>query len=258
MASLNNRIAVVTGSGRGIGRSIALRLAKEGATVVLSSRTQDEIDSVEAEITAQGGNGAAVIADATNPDEARRPVRDAIEHYGRIDILVNNVGGVIGNHNTLNGGDESFEATIRLNLLSPWWTSSAALPAMMEQGYGRIINIGSTESLRAHAGCPPAYVAGKHGLVGLTRQLAQDAGESGVTVNCICPGWTNTSMVDFEALGRAQGISAAEARAIAAASSSQNCILEPDDIAQTAVFLASDHASRITGQVISVDGGYRL
>jgi len=186
----------------------------------------------------------------------------AMEEFGRVDILVNNVGGLVGMHATFgDGGDEadnSFEATMVLNVTSAWWSTAQALPAMRENGFGRVINIGSTESLLANPGCPPAYIAGKHAIAGLTKQLAHDVGDSGITVNCICPGWTNTSMVDFNAMAAHTGTTPEEARAHAEGMSAQKCILEPDDIAAMAAYLASDEGKRITGQVISVDGGYRL
>ena len=258
MGRLDGLIAVVTGGGRGIGRAIALTFAREGATVVVSSRTLAELAAVVAQIEALGAAGLAVVADAMERGSARLPVEKALERFGRVDILVNNVGGVIGMHDAFTGGDESFEATIVLNVMSAWWATSAALSRMRDNGFGRVINIGSTESLRANEGGPTAYVVGKHAIAGFTRQLGRDVGDSGITVNCICPGWTNTSMVDFEKTAAFFGGTAAAARAYAAGQASQNCILEPEDIASMALFLASPEGARITGQIISVDGGYRL
>jgi NAD(P)-dependent dehydrogenase (short-subunit alcohol dehydrogenase family) len=251
-------IAVVTGGGRGIGRACALRFAAEGARVAISSRTQAELAEVADAIAALGGEALTVVADATEAVSARRPVESALEHFGRVDILVNNVGGCIGMHDAFTGGDESFAATLVLNVHSAWWATTAALPAMRGQGFGRVINIGSTESLRANEGGPTAYVVGKHAIVGLTRQLGRDVGDSGITVNCICPGWTNTSMVDFESTAQYFGGTAEAARAYAEQQCAQNRIMEADEIADCALFLASGEAARITGQVISVDGGYRL
>ena len=130
MGQIPGRVAVVTGGGRGIGRAIALRYAREGATVVISSRTQSDLDAVVAQIADDGGAPAmAVVADATDRDDARRPVLEAIEHLGRVDVLVNNVGGTIGrHHDPFTGDDESFERTLTLNLTSAWWTTRRSAP----------------------------------------------------------------------------------------------------------------------------------
>ena len=254
---LEGRVAVVTGGGRGIGRAIALGMAKEGAAVVVSSRTQEQLDQVVAEIAAADSRGLAVVADAADEDDARSPVRAALAEYGRVDVLVNNVGGSArGNHDPFSGDVEAFMGTLRLNLVSAFWTSQEVLPPMREQGYGRIINIGSGASKRAAASV--GYTAAKHGLVGLTKQMAMSAAAYGITVNCLCPGWTNTSLVDFERLAAAKGISAAQAQADAHADSAQRRVLEPEELAPMAVLLASEAGGGITGQVISVDGGYRL
>ncbi|WP_419849554.1 SDR family NAD(P)-dependent oxidoreductase [Candidatus Poriferisocius sp.] len=254
---LKGRVAVVTGGGRGIGRAIALEMAREGAAVVVSSRTQQQLDSVVAEIEGAGGRGLAVVADAADEDQARSPVRAAMTEFGRVDVLVNNVGGSSGgNHDPFSGDAEAFMGTLRLNLISAFWTSQEALAPMREQGCGRIINIGSGASKRAAASV--AYTAAKHGLVGLTKQLAMSAAPYGITVNCLCPGWTNTALVDFEKLAAAKGVTAAQAEADAHADSAQRRILEPEELAPMAVLLASEAGGGITGQVISVDGGYRL
>jgi len=262
MSKLDGKVAVITGGGRGIGRAIALRLANEGAAVVVSSRTETEIADTVARAEALGVKGLAVIANAMDRNSAREPVLRALGEFGRVDILVNNVGGLVGTHATFgdgsDGADDSFEATMVLNVTSAWWATAQALPAMRAAGFGRVINIGSTESLLANPGCPPAYIAGKHAIAGLTKQLAQDVGDSGITVNCICPGWTNTSMVDFEAMAAHTGMSVNQVRAHAEEMSAQKCILDPEDIAAMTAYLASDEGKRITGQVISVDGGYRL
>ncbi len=258
MDKLAGQVAVVTGGGRGIGRAIALAFASEGATVVVSSRSRAELDWTVAEAKGLGADGLAVVADAADRAAARLPVDEALARYGRVDIVVPNVGGVAGMHTSLEGGDEGFEATLLLNLTSAWWTISAAMPAMRAAGYGRIVTIGSTEALRANDGGPPGYVAAKHALVGLTKQLAQDCGPVGITANCICPGWTNTAMVDFNRTAQAMGITPAEARAYATDRAALGCIMDPEDIAAMALLLVSPEGARITGQALSVDGGYRL
>jgi 3-hydroxybutyrate dehydrogenase/3-oxoacyl-[acyl-carrier protein] reductase len=251
-------VAVVTGAGRGIGRAIALRYAREGATVVISSRTQSDLDAVVAQISEEGGAAAvAVVADASDRTDARRPVLEAIERFGGVDVLVNNVGGSVGrHHDPFTGDDESFERTLALNLTSAWWTTREALPGMRDRGFGRVISIGSGASKRAAASL--AYTTAKHALVGFTKQLAQATGRTGITVNLLCPGWTNTSLLDFEKVAKRAGTTVDEAIQSAEAENAQHRVLEPEELAGMATLLASDDGAGITGQVISVDGGYRL
>src|SRR5439155_1789376 len=241
MGLLDGRVAVVTGAGRGIGRAIALRYAAEGATIVVSARTAADVEAV----VADAGNGLAVVADALDADGAREPVRAALKELGRVDILVNNVGGNAGgNLDPFAADDEAFLRTLTLNLTSAWWTSTAVLPSMREREFGRIINIGSGASKRAAASV--AYTTAKHGLVGFTRQLAAATARHGITVNCLCPGWTNTSALDRAPEG---------ALARAETENLQRRILEPEELGGMATLLAGPDGAGITGQVISVDGG---
>ncbi|MBX6391332.1 MAG: SDR family oxidoreductase [Frankia sp.] len=261
---LAGRVAVITGGGRGIGRAIALRYAREGATVVISSRTGSDLAAVLDAARLGPDRGLAVVADAMDRADARRPVAAALERFGRIDILVNNVGGTLGNADPFAEGDaaaaaadEAFERTVLFCLTSAWWTSSAALRAMRAQGDGgRIISIGSGASKRTGGSVP--YTAAKHGLVGLTRQLAAAAAPYGINVNLLCPGWTRTSLLDFDRIAARRGTTAAEEEARAAAESLQNRVLEADELAGMATLLAGPDGRGITGQVISVDGGYKV
>ena len=259
MGQLDDRVAVVTGGGRGIGRSIALEMARDGAKIVVSSRTLEQLESVVGEVEQIGSEGLAVIADALDRDQSKEPVRRAVAHFGRIDILVNNVGGgapLRGSQDPFTHDDDVFEANLALNLTSAYWTTREALPLMRDAGYGRIINIGSGYSKRS--GGPLAYSCAKHGLIGLTRALAHDTAAHGITVNCLCPGWTNTALVDWEAMGKAAGISADEAHAWRASENLQDRVLEPDELGPMASLLAAPESAGITGQVISVDGGYKV
>ena len=254
---LNGKVAVITGGGRGIGRAIALRYAAEGATVVVSSRTEADLTATLSDAGLDATRGLAVVADAMDRDDARRPVTEAIERFGRVDVVVNNVGGSAGgNPDPFSGNDAAFEQTLVLCLTSAWWTTTAALPSMRDHGFGRIVNIGSGASKRT--GSSVGYTTAKHGLVGFTRQLAAAVARHGINVNCLCPGWTRTSLLDFERIARDRGTTAEAEEARAARESLQHRVLEADELAGMATLLAGDDGRGITGQVISVDGGYKV
>jgi len=258
MGQLDGKVAVVTGGGRGIGRAIAKRFADEGADIVISSRTQSDLDAVVAYAESVGRTGVAVVADSTTKEGAQAPVLTALEHFGRVDALVNNVGGTIGRHHDpfADDPDDSFGRTLQFCLTSIYWTTQAAFPAMRDAGSGRVISIGSGAS--KHASGTVSYTAAKHGLVGLTKQLAAAAAPHNINVNLLCPGWTNTSLVDWDNIAKRRGVSVEVAQESAFADSAQHRILEPEELADMAVLLCADGGRGITGQVISVDGGYRL
>jgi NAD(P)-dependent dehydrogenase (short-subunit alcohol dehydrogenase family) len=257
MHRLEGKVAVVTGGGRGIGRAIAVRYAAEGATIVVSSRTLGELAATLDLAEVDTDRGLAVVADATDRDDARRPVFEAIDRFGHVDVLVNNVGGSLGgNPDPFVGNDAAFEQTLVLNLTTAWWTTTAALPGMRDRGFGRIINIGSGASKTTGASVP--YTTAKHGLVGFTKQLAAAVAPYGINANVLCPGWTNTSLVDFDRMASARGTTPEQERARAEAENLQHRILEADELAGMATLLAGDDGRGITGQVISVDGGYKV
>ena len=253
MGRLDERVALVTGGGRGIGRAIVLEMARDGATIVVSSRTKSELESVVAEVEAIGSRGLAVRADALERGQVESSVAATMEAYGRIDILINNVGG--GTAPTEDDPD-GFTANVTLNLITHHWATTAALPHMREAGYGRVIGIGSGYAKRS--GGELAYTAAKHGLIGYTRSLAAKEAGHGVTVNCLCPGWTNTQLVQFDRMGKAWGTDAEGARARVAAENLQDRVLEPEELGPMAALLAAPQSAGITGQVISVDGGYKV
>ena len=257
MGQLDDRVAVITGGGRGIGRAIAQRFAQEGAKLVISSRTEKELADVLDGAGLGPDRGLAVVADAMDAQDARRPVSEAIARFGRIDVLVNNVGGHAGGDpDPFAGDDSAFEQTLIRTLTSAWWTTAEALPTMREQGYGRIICIGSGAS--THIGGSLAYTTAKHGLVGFTRQLAAATASHGINVNLLCPGTTRTSLLDMDAIAKRWGTTPEEAEQRLSADTLQQRILEPEELGGMATLLASDDGRGITGQVLNVDAGYRV
>src|SRR5208282_6004607 len=244
LIDLHGRRALVTGGGRGIGRSMALALADAGAAVVVASRSQGELDAVAAEIEERGQRGFAVIIDVMSREQITAGVDEAARKLGGLDILINNAGGVIAENplhlDPLNHDPRAFEDNLFLNLTQAFYATHAALPYMIKQKWGRIISIGS--GYAKNGGGPLAYSAAKHGI----------------NVNVLCPGWTNTRMVDWNMLGAMMGVSAAEAKRFAESQNIQKRIVEPDELGAMAALLASDAASAVTGQVISVDGGYMI
>jgi NAD(P)-dependent dehydrogenase (short-subunit alcohol dehydrogenase family) len=254
MGRLTGRVALVTGSGRGIGRAIALAYSREGARVGLTSRTGAQLDQVAAEIVAAGGEAFAFASDLMDGAAIKSMVGAMIGHFGRLDILVNNGGGVIGGGAALHAlthDDELFEKNLFLNFTSAYYATRAALPQMVKQDYGRVIFIGSGYAKRG--GGSISYTAAKHALVGMTRAVPGT-----ITVNTLSPGWTNTSLVDFARIGAQLGIDASAARARVGSENIQKRVLEPEELAPMAVLLASEEGGGITGQEISVDGGYKV
>ena len=261
MGLVDKRVALVTGAGRGIGRAIALALAREGADVAVSSRSKKELDAVAGEIEALGRRGYAVVCDAMDGPATKKMVDDVASRFGRLDILFNVAGGVTGELMqllTLTHDDKLFEDNLFLNLTSAYYATRAALPHMVKQNYGRVIFIGS--GYAKTGGGAIAYSAAKHGLIGLMRAMVHQIPPT-ITVNTLCPGWTETKLANdyFEMGGRALGVEAASLRALAEQDNIQKRLVQPDELGPMAVVIASEFGGgAITGQVISVDGGYKI
>jgi NAD(P)-dependent dehydrogenase (short-subunit alcohol dehydrogenase family) len=255
MAKLANRIALVTGGGRGIGRAIALALAQEGARVAVTARTAAELDEVVSTIRGRGGQAVALTADLADRDTARRLIGRVAEALGPVDVLVNNAGvGSSANPRPVVDFDDDFwELSLAVNLTAPYLLCKAALPSMLARRWGRVINVASING-KIGSLHGAAYAASKHGLLGLTRTLAMEVARDGITVNAICPGPVHTVMNDRRVAYDAQrrGVSFEEQANSMTAIGGR---LEPEDVAPLAVYLAGDEARMVTGQAFNVCGG---
>ncbi len=256
---LDGRRALVTGGGRGIGRSIALALANAGADVAVAARSKAELESVANEIEALGRRGVCLVVDLMSREAIGPGVRRAAEDLGGLDILVNNAGGTIHDGAPLNPLDhdpQAFEDMIFLNLLQAFYTTKAALPYMLKQRWGRIINIGSCGGDH-HGMGPVSYATAKHGLVGFTRSMAYAVAPHGININVISAGLTESRALDWEQMARWYKLATVdEVRKKVVDKTALKRLLHPDEYGPVAVLLASDQGSAITGQVIGVDGGY--
>ncbi|HTP63845.1 MAG TPA: 3-oxoacyl-[acyl-carrier-protein] reductase [Geobacteraceae bacterium] len=239
-----DKVAVVTGASRGIGRSISLALAAEGAKIVAVDLNMEETEKVAQEIRALGTEAIAVQGNVTASDEAERMIEAAVEKFGRVDILVNNAG-ITRDGLLLRMKDEDWDAVLGVNLKGAFICSRAAAKVMAKQRYGRIINIASVVGQMGNAG-QANYCASKAGLIGLTKSNARELAKRNVTVNAVAPGFIATAMTD--ALSD-------KVRQELAAQIPLERLGTADDIANAVVFLAAERSGYITGQVIGVNGG---
>lgn len=263
-AMLAGKRALVTGSVQGIGLAIARELARAGVAVGLHGlATEAQAESAVAEIRAAGAPEARFFGGDLLDAVETESLMAAAEAWGGIDILVNNAG--IQQTVSLNAADRGvWDRIIAINLTAPFETMRRALPAMARRGYGRVINIASVHGLVASVHKAP-YVAAKHGLVGLSKVAALEyaragmAGSGGVTVNCICPGWTETAIIEPQIVARGAELGVDRAGAIASLMSEKQPsqrLSDPGEIGALAVFLCSKAAHNITGTAIPVDGGW--
>jgi len=262
---LKNQVALITGSGRGIGRAIARLFAKEGASVFLTARTETELSSTAAEINAfrrapeanEAGLAAFVTADLAWEDDCARVVASARERFGRIDILVNNA----GHYGPVVPVEEyplaEFDNVIAVHLRAAFLLSKLVLPEMYARGAGVVLNISSLSAKSAFS-WGSAYAAAKAGMLGLTRVTAAEAARKGVRVNALCPGpvtQTNMSKDLGRVLAKKLGVSPKEQLEGFLSTLLQGRGQTADEIARAALFLCCDQSSAITGQAINVDGG---
>lgn len=252
---LENRGAVVTGGGRGIGAAVARALAEAGARVVVSSRSADQLERVAERLRQDGYEAWAVTCDVTDPTQVDSLRRESTSRLGAVDILVNNAG--IATSAPLKAITlEEWERVMAVNVTGPFLCTQAFLPAMLEAGWGRVVNIAS---VAGRVGQPyiAAYCASKHALVGLTRAVAAEVAAKGVTVNAVCPGYADTPMTDASVANIAgkTSLSEAEARRYLEKLSPQGRLVEPEEVAHLVVSLCAPRAKGITGQALVLDGG---
>ena len=241
---LSDKVAIVTGASRGIGRAIALALAAQGAKVVASARNAEALAQLAEEIKAQGGDALAVVGDVALEDDANNLVKQAVEAYGQVDVFVNNAG-ITRDGLLLRMKNDDWDAVLDTNLKGAFLCTRAVAKVMSKQRSGRIINISSVVGEMGNAG-QANYCASKAGLLGLTKSVARELARRNVTVNAITPGFITTEMTE-DMTEKAQE-----------AMTEQIPLGRPGsaaDVANAVIFLASDQSAYITGQVLGVNGG---
>jgi len=241
---LSDKVAIVTGASRGIGRAIALALAAQGAKVVASARNAEALTQLVEEIKAEGGDALAVVGDVALEDDANNLVKQAVEAYGQVDVFVNNAG-ITRDGLLLRMKNDDWDAVLDTNLKGAFLCTRAVAKVMSKQRSGRIINISSVVGEMGNAG-QANYCASKAGLLGLTKSVARELARRNVTVNAITPGFITTEMTE-DMTEKAQE-----------AMTEQIPLGRPGsaaDVANAVIFLASDQSAYITGQVLGVNGG---
>ncbi|HSI75710.1 MAG TPA: SDR family oxidoreductase [Lunatimonas sp.] len=244
-----DKVIIITGSTFGIGKTTALAFAARGAMVVLSDYIPDE--DTEKSIKENGNDAIFVKCDVSREEDVRNLVAETVAHYGRLDFCFNNAGIEGTPAPATDCTNENWDKTININLKGVWYCMKYQIPEMLKTGGGSIVNNASIAGLVGF-GNMPAYVASKHGVVGLTKNAALDYAKQGIRVNAVCPGVIHTPMIDRFTGGDQAAIEQLKA------GKPMGRIGQPEEIAETVVFLCSDGASFITGQAIAVDGGWTV
>lgn len=245
---LENKVALVTGAGRGIGRAIAIALAKEGAEVIVNyNGSEERAKEVKQTIEENGGKASIYKCNVSDFEACEAMIKDVVKEHGHLDILVNNAG-ITKDGLIMKMKEEDFDSVLNVNLKGTFNTIRHSARQMLKQRNGKIINISSVSGILGNVG-QANYAASKAGVIGLTKTMARELGSRGITVNAIAPGFVDTEMTE---------VLSEELKENACKQIILGRFGKPEDIANAAIFLASDKADYITGQVISVDGGMNV
>lgn len=244
---LEGKVALITGGSSGIGRASALVFAEEGAKIVVAARRVAEGEETVRLVKAAGGDAVFIRADMSKPSDVEAMVAFAVETYGRLDCAFNNAGVEKPSRGIVDYPQEDWDEVIAINLTGVWLCMKHEVKQMLAQGGGAIVNNSSTDGLVADTNA--AYVASKHGVVGLTKSVALECARQNIRVNAVCPGWVRTPMVT-------DGVTEAQVQATVEREEPVGRIGEPEEVARAAAWLCSDAASFITGAALPVDGGF--
>lgn len=251
--TLIGKHALVTGGGSGIGLAIAQALLQQGVKVTITGRTETKLQDALSQLNSQ--QARAVVMDVSDAESVREAFAQARENFGEIDILINNAGQA-SSAPFLKTDEALWQQMLAVNLTGSFLCSQEALPAMSKAGWGRIVNVASTAALKGYA-YVAAYCAAKHGVLGLTRALAVEVAQKGVTVNAVCPGFTETDIVQdaIRNIVAKTGRTEEEARAELASANPQKRLIQPQEVAQTVVWLCQPSSASQNGQAIAIAGG---
>ena len=249
MGRLEDKVAIVTGGGRGLGKVYCLRMAEEGARVVAADILDREVEETVSEIKANGGTAMAVKADVTSEVDTQRMAEETVKEFGRIDILVNNAGYYygMGRKRFYDISSEEWDKAMLVNAKGTWLCCRAVFPYMKQQGKGKIINL-SSETVFSPTKTMIHYVASKAAIIGITRVLAGELGQYGICVNAVAPGFTDT-----EASRTVDSIEKFDISSVPLGR-----VELPEDVVGSVIFFASDDSDYVSGQTLLVDGGRRV